>query len=151
MALEDDIRILQRVRLLEGFTPEQLRLLAFGAESMRFKAGRDLYAEGAEADCAYVIASGEVELYRQSGGSRVVVGRAGPGALLGEMALIAGGTRPTAAAALEDILAIRLNGSLFRRILEEYPEIAATLHARIADEMNALVGRLEQVRRKFRD
>jgi hypothetical protein len=31
MALDDDIRILSDVGLFEGFTQEQLRLLAFGA------------------------------------------------------------------------------------------------------------------------
>lgn len=151
MALEDDIRILQRVRLLEGFTPEQLRLLAFGAESLRIRSGRDLYTEGAQADCAFVVSGGEVEFYREAGGKRAVLGRAGAGSLLGEMALIAGGTRPTSAVAVSDVEVIRLNRSLFRRILEEYPELAATLHDRIAGEMNDLVARLEKIRAKFGD
>lgn len=149
MALDDDIRILQRVPLLEGFTAEQLRLLAFGAESLRVRAGRDLYAEGADADCAYVVASGEIELYRETDGKRSVSGRAGPGALLGELALIAGGTRPTSAVAVHDTEVIRLGRTIFRRILEEYPELAATLHRRIAGELNDLVSRLERVRTKF--
>ena len=34
MALDDDIRILSGVRLFEGFTREQLRLMAFGAETI---------------------------------------------------------------------------------------------------------------------
>ncbi len=149
MALEDDIRILQRVRLLEGFSPEQLRLLAFGAESLRIRAGRDLYAEGTAADCAYVVASGEIELYREADGRRTPAGRVGPGALLGELALIAGGTRPTSAVAVHDSEVIRLGRSLFRRILEEYPELAAALHRRIAGELGDLVDRLERVKAKF--
>jgi CRP-like cAMP-binding protein len=149
MALDDDIRILQRVPLLEGFSAEQLRLLAFGAESLRIRAGRDLYSEGAAADCAYVVAAGEVELYREVDGKRAVSGRAGPGALLGELALIAGGTRPTSAVAVHDTEVIRLGRTIFRRILEEYPELAATLHRRIAGELNDLVSRLERVRSKF--
>jgi CRP-like cAMP-binding protein len=149
MALEDDIRILQRVRLLEGFSPEQLRLLAFGAESLRIKSGRDLYAEGADADCAYVVANGEIELYRETQGKRVPAGRAGPGALLGELALIAGGTRPTSAVAVHDADVIRLGRTVFRRILEEYPDLAATLHQRIAGELSDMVTRLERVKAKF--
>ena len=151
MALEDDIRTLQRVRLLEGFTPEQLRLLAFGAESLRIKSGRDLYVEGAEADCAYVVASGEVELYREARGQRRAIGRAGAGAMLGEFALISGGSRPTSAVAVGDVEVIRLNRSLFRRILEEYPDLAASLHRRIAGELNELVSRLERVKARFGD
>ena len=67
MALDDDIRILSGVGLFAELTQEQLRLLAFGAETMRFAAGREIYRENATADCAYVIARGEVVLYRESG------------------------------------------------------------------------------------
>lgn len=149
MALDDDIRVLERVRLLEDFTPEQLRLLAFGAETMRLKAGRDLYQEGAPADCAYVVAVGTVELFREIDGKRLVLGTAGPASLLGELALITGATRMTGALAATDIEVIRLNRSLFRRILEEYPETAASLHARIATEMKAMIEKLEKLAVKF--
>lgn len=149
MALDDDIRILERVRLLEEFTPEQLRLLAFGAETMRLKAGRELFQEGAPADCAFVVASGTVELYREIGGKRIVVGTAGPASLLGELALITGTQRMTGALAATDIEVIRVNRSLFRRILEEYPDTAATLYARIAAEMKAMIAKLEKLAVKF--
>lgn len=149
MALDDDIRILERVRLLEDFTPEQLRLLAFGGETMRLKAGRELFQEGAAADCAFVVASGTVELFRETAGRRVVVGTAGPASLLGELALITGGNRMTGALAATDIEVIRLNRSLFRRILEEYPDVAASLHARIAAEMKGMIAKLEKLTPKF--
>ena len=149
MALDDDIRILERVRLLEDFTPEQLRLLAFGGETMRLKAGRELFQEGAAADCAFVVANGTVELYREVDGRRIVVGTAGPASLLGELALITGAERMTGALAATDIEVIRLNRSLFRRILEEYPDIAAALHARIASEMKAMIAKLETLTPKF--
>jgi CRP-like cAMP-binding protein len=145
MALDDDIRILEQVKLLEDFTRDQLRLLAFGAETMRFRAGRELYRQGAAADCAYVVAAGTVELSRDRGGESVPAGEAGPGSILGELALISGGERMTSATAATDVEAIRLNRSLFRRILEEYPDVAARLHARITANMKAMlddIGRL---------
>ena len=43
MALDDHIRILSGVRLFAGFTQDQLRLLAFGAEAMNLPAGRKLF------------------------------------------------------------------------------------------------------------
>ena len=46
MSLDDDIRILTSVNLFYGFTQEQLRLLAFGAENTRLPAGKELYQEG---------------------------------------------------------------------------------------------------------
>ena len=117
MPLDDDIRILSGVNLFEGFTQEQLRLLAFGAESLRLSAGKDLYEEGAAADSGYVIARGRVVLYRERDGGRTTVGHAGAGAILGELALIADTTRLTSARAETDTDLLRLNRKLFRRII----------------------------------
>lgn len=149
MALDDDIRILSGVRLFAGLTAEQLRLLAFGAESVRFQAGREIYREGAAADCAYVVVSGKVVLYREGNGEAVAVSRLGEGAILGELALIAETKRLTYAAAESDVEAIRLNRSLFRRILEEYPEAAAELHAKMLDELQAFLKNIERLSSRF--
>lgn len=151
MALDDDIRILEQATLLEDFTRDQLRLLAFGAETMRLKAGRDLYQEGATADCAYVVAAGTVELFKNRNGERLSAGRAGPGAMLGELALISGGKRMTTATAATDVEVIRLNRSLFRRILEEYPDVAARLHARISANMKTMLDEIAGLSGKFRE
>lgn len=145
MALNDDMRILSGVRLFEGFTHEQLRLMAFGAENIFLKAGRSLYHEGATADCAFVVAEGRMVLYREKDGQRAVLEVLGPGSIMGEFALIANGRRLTSAAAESDTQLIRLNRSMFRRILEEYPDTAADLHERIASELDAMIARMKNV------
>ncbi|MBO6539939.1 MAG: cyclic nucleotide-binding domain-containing protein [Rhizobiaceae bacterium] len=151
MALEDDIRILERVKLFKDFTRDQLRLLAFGAETLRLRAGRDLYREGAAADSAYVVTAGKIELSRNRDGETVKAGEAGPGAMLGELALISGGKRLTSAAAAEDSEVMRLNRSLFRRILEEYPEVANALHARISANMKSMLDDITRLGSRFGD
>ena len=151
MALDDDIRILSGVGLFGDLTPEQLRLLAFGAEQVRLAAGREIYRENAPADCAYVVVSGKVVLYRDGGGEAVAVARVGPGTLLGELALITVTTRLTYAAAETDVELIRLNRSHFRRILEEYPEAAAELHRKMLEELQAFLQKIERLGPKFSD
>ena len=149
MALDDDIRILSGVNLFKGFTPEQLRLLAFGAESLKLSAGRDLYRGAEPADAAYVVARGRIVLYRERGEERFDIEHAGAGVILGELALIADSTRLTSARAEVDTELLRLNRKLFRRILEEYPELAMMLHDRIVAALQALVERIEGVAPKF--
>lgn len=149
MALDDDVRILSGVSLFEGFTQEQLRLLAFGAENLRVAAGRDIYREGHPADSAFVVVSGRITLFREDGDDRKPVGEVGPGTLLGEFALIAEANRLTGASAATDTELIRLNRKLFRRILEEYPDIAIALHRRIIDDLQALVASIEAVAPRF--
>ena len=149
MALDDDIRILSGVGLFSELTPEQLRLLAFGAESVRFQAGHEIYREGASADCAYVVAAGKVVLYRARGEEAVAVSRLGPGAILGELALISDTKRLTYAAAETDAELIRLSRTLFRRILEEYPQAAAALHRRMVEELEEFLKKIERLAPKF--
>lgn len=145
MALDDDMRVLSGVGLFEGFTHEQLRLLAFGAENITLNRGRTLYYEGATADCAFVIAQGRIALFQERDGRRKTMTTLGPGSILGELALIADGRRLTGAVAEADTQLIRLNRSLFRRILEEYPETAADLRERIAADLSAMLEKIERV------
>lgn len=145
MALDDDIRILSGVGLFEGFNAEQLRLLAFGAESMQLAAQRKLYLEEDEADSAYVVVSGSIALFREADAEKTPIALVKPGSILGELALIADTRRMTSAAAATDSEVLRLNRKMFRRILEEYPDLAVALHRRITDELQALIQRIEEV------
>ncbi|TPK70537.1 cyclic nucleotide-binding domain-containing protein [Mesorhizobium sp. B2-4-15] len=150
MALDDDIRILSAVRLFEGFTQEQLRLLAFGAETTFLQADHKLYREEDVADSAYVVVSGRIVLYReQNGGERIPLGTVGPGTMLSELALIADTNRLTSASAEIDSEVIRLSRKMFRRILEEYPEVAVKLHQRILEDFQAMIRRIEQLAPRF--
>lgn len=149
MALDEDIRVLSGVSLFEGFTQEQLRLMAFGAETALLPAERRLYREDDEADSAYVVVSGSIVLCREDDAARTPIATAGPGAILGELALIADTRRLTSAYAAADSQVLRLNRSMFRRILEEYPELAVNLHRRIASELQALVARIEALAPRF--
>lgn len=145
MALDDDIRILSTVGLFESFTPEQLRLLAFGAERLVLRAGRELFREGQSADCGYIIVSGNITLFQETEGARVKIRTVGPGAMLGEMALIAQTSRLTGAVAEEETEVIRISRAIFRRILEEYPDAAASLHAHISRDLLQLISEIEAV------
>ncbi len=150
MALDDHIRILSGVRLFEGLTQDQLRLLAFGAERMQLPPDRKLYREDDDADSAYVVLGGKIILYRENEeGERVVVGTVGSGAMLGELALIADSRRLTSAVAAGEAEVLRLSRSMFRRILEEYPETAQALHARITEDLQAMIRRIEKLGPRF--
>lgn len=149
MALDDDIRILSGVSFLEGFTTDQLRLLAFGAERLSLAAGADLYREGAPADCAFVVIEGAVELFTVADGERVPMGRARPGSFMGELALVADTRRPTHAAAATACRLLRIARKDFRRVLEEYPDLAVALHKRVTEDFQTLVDRIERLAPRF--
>ncbi len=124
-----------------------MRLLAFGAERLVLRAGRELFREGQSADCGYVIVSGNITLFHDSEEGRVTIRSVGPGAMIGEMALIAQASRLTGALAEEETEVIRISRSIFRRILEEYPDAAAALHTHISKSLLQLIGDIEKSRR----
>ncbi|SKA27891.1 cyclic nucleotide-binding domain-containing protein [Consotaella salsifontis] len=151
MSLESDIAILQGAALFESLTIDQLRLLAFGAEHRRLRPGETLFREEARSDAAFVIALGEVSLYRRRGGNLVHVGRFGPGTLLGELALITENRRPATAITESDCDLIRIPRALFLRMLQEYPEIALRLHDQIKDDLLDMTRRLAALEDRFTD
>ena len=149
MSLEDDIRIISGVSLFEDLSSEQLRLLAFGAERITIARGRELYREGQNAECGYIVVSGEIDLFRETPRGRLIIRQVGPGMILGELALITETKRLTGACASVETQVIRVNRSLFRRMLEEYPETAAALHRRLSEQLHDLLEDIGTLDKRF--
>jgi CRP-like cAMP-binding protein len=145
MSLESDIKLLGTVSMLSDFTEDKLRLLAFSAESRDFRDGQRLYSAGDRADCAHVVSSGEVALFPpgEAESAAEVVGR---GALLGGLSLIVDGERTMTAVARGRVETILIRRPLFRRMLDEFPEIAAGLHRRLSANVLDTTSRLMTVR-----
>lgn len=149
MSLERDIGILRDVPLFSSLTGDQLRLLAFGAEHRLLKKGETLFRAAARADAGFVVASGAVTLLRGASGAEKAVAVYGPGTLLGELALITETRRPATAVTTEECDVIRITRTLFRRMLEEYPELAFALHEKIADDLGRLTAEILALEGRF--
>ena len=150
MSLNDDIALLSLVPLFADIDDDKLRLIAFGAERRRLNKGQQLFREGAPADCAFAIASGAVTLTRNLvDGSVEVVDTVGRGTLLSELAMISFVERKFTATAEEDSEVIRINRPLFRRMLEEYPEVAVVVEGRIKANLQAMIDAMQRLAPKF--
>jgi CRP/FNR family transcriptional regulator len=86
--------------------------------------GTHLFKEGDAADAAYVIQSGEVELYRSRVEGRLVVGRVGAGAVIGDIAMFQARPYISSAKALTPTVAFRLERNRLLPVLIEHPVIA---------------------------
>jgi CRP-like cAMP-binding protein len=78
-----------------------------------FAAGHVIFREGQEADCAFYLESGTVEILKQGPGGNVVVARLEPGALFGEMALIDDAARSATAMAATDVSLVPVERAVF--------------------------------------
>jgi CRP-like cAMP-binding protein len=150
LSLNDDIALLSLVPLFADIDDDKLRLIAFGAERRRLNRGQQLFREGAPADCAFAIASGTVTLTRNLvDGSVEAVDTVGRGTLLSELAMISFVERKFTATAEEDSEVIRINRPLFRRMLEEYPEVAVVVEARIKNNLQTMISAMQRLAPKF--
>ena len=134
MSIEDDVALLDRVPTLRLLGTTALRMLAIGSEQRNFARGDVLFTLGEDADGGFVVQRGSFRIEDGAGAELV----AGPGALIGELALIAAMPRPSTATALEPSSVIRVARSLFQRVLESDPAAARRLRDEFASRTSQL-------------
>jgi CRP-like cAMP-binding protein len=149
MSLESDIAVLKGVPLFAELDDGQLRLLAFGAEHRRLRKEETLFRLGARADAGFVLVAGEIALTAGPPGHERAVGTFGPGTIFGEMALLTETRRPATAMATADCDVLRITRTLFRRMLEEYPDIAFALHQRLAEDLGRMTSDILALEERF--
>jgi len=130
MSIEDDVLLLSRVPTIQLLGNAAIRILAISSEQQEFARGAVLFRAGEDATCGYVVRQGRFRLQLEGAPERQVI--AGPGALIGELALIVPMARPATATALEPSTVIRITRSLFQRVLESEPEAALRLRDELA-------------------
>ena len=134
MSIEDDVALLERVPTLRLLGTAALRMLAIGSEQRDVARGDALFNAGDDADAGFVVQRGAFRI-EDSGGATIV---AGPGALIGELALITAMQRPSSAVALEHSSVIRVARSLFQRVLESDPAAARRLRDEFASRTSQI-------------
>lgn len=149
MTLAEDISLLIKVPLFSDLSSDHLRLLAFSSIRLELPAGRVLFRKDAPATSGFVVMSGEIVLGEGGDPEAPPLGRFGPGALLGETALFIASRRPATATATVDSEVVEIDRTLMRRMLDEYPEVAARLHARLVDKLASTVAEVSRVKTRL--
>ena len=138
MSIEDDVALLERVPTLRLLGMAALRMLAIGSEQRDIASGDALFNAGDDADAGFVVQRGAFRI--QAGHGAAIV--AGPGALIGELALITAMQRPSSAIALEHSSVIRVARSLFQRVLESDPAAARRLRDELASRTSQIASEM---------
>jgi len=133
MSIEDDVALLERVPTLRLLGTTALRMLAIGFEQRDVARGDLLFGAGDDADAGFIVQRGAFRI--EDGGAEII---AGPGALIGELALVVAMKRPSSATALEHSSVIRVARSLFQRVLESDPAAALRLRDEFANRTSQI-------------
>ncbi|MFN2420633.1 MAG: cyclic nucleotide-binding domain-containing protein [Gemmatimonadota bacterium] len=123
----DDERIYELLRKVEVFaalSEDEARALAPRVRVAPYFAGDTVMRQGEPGDSLYIIDQGRVEVVVSHDGRSERVAALGPGAFLGEMALLTGEQRTATVVALEPSRCFVIDRAAFRDTLHQNPEIA---------------------------
>jgi len=91
-------------------------------ERVTFPRGTTIMKQGEKADAAYILESGEVQIFKMVAGKRVVLGNVQKWGLFGEMGLIDDSPRMASAYVTEDATCTILSKESFSRMMDSAPE-----------------------------
>jgi CRP-like cAMP-binding protein len=139
--------------------PDSVRALAQSVTQTVFADGEMILRQGERGDHAFLIESGEVEVFQSEAaeGRDVSLNRVGPGMLLGELALTSGQPRAASARAVGPVQCWRIGRDSYERYLRDNPDLAALfsrkLYAQLSQSHKRLQKQyqaLEQADRRYR-
>jgi len=146
MSVRADVETFRSIPIFSECDAVHLQLLAFSAVRQNFGAGDTILRQGNKGAAAFLILNGEVRLSSEEAGP---IGVAGPGALLGEVAMI--GDRPYSitAVAADDVQTARIDRELFMRVAREFPEFGTAVFGVLARRLEHAMSELEETREVF--
>jgi predicted acylesterase/phospholipase RssA/CRP-like cAMP-binding protein len=126
------------VPLLAGADANALEALAADAYPRRVLAGEWLIREGDEADDLYVVLRGRLRAVAGADGRTLRV--LGPGAAIGELALLTGSARSASVQAVRDSTLLQLGRGRFVDLMERDSSFAAAVARELAAQLQASGG-----------
>jgi len=126
MSVRSNAESLRQIPLFAECDPVPLQVMAFASERAEFAAGEDIFRVGGKGASAFLLLSGDADVWVSKGDERVQVALAGPGAFLGQLAMIAGLAYSVNVTAKIPVTATRMNISRLMRVAENFPISALT-------------------------
>jgi CRP/FNR family transcriptional regulator, cyclic AMP receptor protein len=146
MSVRADAETFRSIPIFSGCDPVHLQLLAFSAARQNFDEGDLVIKQGVRGAAAFLILSGRADIF---GDGAVRIGSAGPGAMLGEVAMIGDSPYTVTARASEATATARIDRALFMRVANEYPEFGVAVFKALAVKLGTAMDELALTRQAF--
>jgi CRP/FNR family cyclic AMP-dependent transcriptional regulator len=141
--LPTDVDILAEVPLFHHLSDHDRATLAARIDVERVKAGTEMFGHGDPGGSLYVVRAGVVELYfKNDTGEHITLETVGPGQFFGEISLLDGGARTTAALVREDLEALVIDRGDLEALVAASPAAAMRLLAAAGERLRTTVGLL---------
>ncbi|MEW6351903.1 MAG: protein kinase [Thermodesulfobacteriota bacterium] len=133
---EADIEFLSRTPFFEVVPDEAQEHLVAAMTSMHVPAGQRLITQGEQGEDFHVIRSGRCVVNLQKHGLSHLIGRLGPGDIVGEMAILTGEKRSADVTAETDMTLWTMSRESFDRICAEFPQLGEFLTKIVANRLS---------------
>lgn len=149
MSVRTNAESLRHVPLFAECDPAHLQVMAFASEQARFAPGEDIFRVGGKGASAFLILSGEAEVWVGKAEARMPVATAGPGAFLGELAMIAGVPYSLNVTARSEVTATRISRDMFMRVVGEFPDFGTHVMTALSRKLAGSVSEFDRIRHLF--
>lgn len=133
MPIVSRVATLHRVDLFAGIPGRVLVAVAAASDEMRVDAGATIIEEGAIEDHLFVVVEGRVRVHR---GAATLV-ELGPGAIVGELAVLVPEPRSATVTALEPTHLLTVRKPVLDELLLDWPELANGVIASLVAKLRA--------------
>ena len=138
MTTEMFVDRLEAIPPFTGLDAEVLTSVAEASRVLEVGPGEHLVETGEVADALYVVLSGHfAALAEPQDPTDAALARLGPGAVIGEIAVLTGGTRSATLRATGDAEVVAIDGERFVALLEQEPSLGAQLARTASDRLLA--------------
>ena len=151
MDLQQEADLLRKVPMFAKLEPSRLKLLAFTSEALTFEDGEILCHQGDQADAAYVIMQGEVEILMDTDAGPLPVASLGQNELFGELAVLTNAPRVATLRAKSGLRALRITDEMFLKFLAENSEVALDVMRQLSHKIAQTHKRYEEMRRLYEE
>lgn len=134
MARDEKLELLHSVPIFARFDHKHLERLGMLTEEVDVPAGKVLIRQGELGDDLMILVKGLVAVERDG----EQVNKLGPGEFFGEIALIERGPRTATVTAETPCRLLVLNHRSFHALMEEFPEVAASVLLTLAHRLRSL-------------
>ena len=133
-------------RMFAPLPPEALDAIAAAAQTRRWSPGEMIFQRGDPGDWLVALESGRVRIVLTTpAGRELVLRQAGPGEMLGELALFDAEPRSADATAAEPTLGHVLTRAEFRAIAARHPDLNQAALAHLSAMLRDTTGQLESI------
>ncbi|MBK0398693.1 cyclic nucleotide-binding domain-containing protein [Limibaculum sp. M0105] len=150
MSLNAAVTALRDAAPFRRIDERRLKVIAMMGETLSFSPGERLFERGEPGDAAFVVIDGAVDVLLGAPGQETTIATLGKGEIFGEIAALCDQTRTTAIAARGALSVLRLEKSVLRNLIHEFPDLALEFLRVIASRLEATNVQLGEARQKLR-